>query len=226
MREIFNFEDFVSNLYEAGMAMGGENGEGIFTLSDYFCDSIHWHTEDVEMDPWEWRIRVLSECQDIAYGKFFFKKSGYITREWYPYFYMVRRRKSELEDEYEEGNVSRYAKSIYEVICEHKELPLHLIKQYGGFSKEDKSKFDSAMTELQMKFYITMCGSSRKVSKSGEEYGWSSMVYCLAEEFFGKEVIKQTENMSYEEAYQKIEAKVYELNPNAKASKVRKFILG
>ncbi len=67
--------------------------EGVFTLSDAFGESIAWHTEDPETDPWEWRIRVLDEYTDIAYGKLFFRKSGYITKEWYPYFLAVRRGK-------------------------------------------------------------------------------------------------------------------------------------
>lgn len=135
MIKINNFDDFVNDLYKAGMSLGGENGEGIFTLCDLFGDNIHWHTEDMETDPWEWRMRVLNERTDIAYGKFFFKKSGYITKEWYPYFYAVRRKNSELQEEYEDGNISHYAKRIYELMCEYKELPLHLIKQYGGFAK-------------------------------------------------------------------------------------------
>ena len=31
---------------------------------------------DPETDPWEWRIRVLDERDDIAYAKLFYKKSG------------------------------------------------------------------------------------------------------------------------------------------------------
>lgn len=82
------------------------------------------------------------------------------------------------------------------------------------------------MTELQMKFYISMCGRARKVSKAGDEYGWSSMIFCLTEDFFNKEVVKQAEKISYEEAYQKIETQVNKLNSEAKVSKVKKFILG
>ncbi len=226
MNAIKHFDDFIQRLYETGMTMGGENGEGVFTLCDYFADNIKWHIEEPEVDPWEWRMRVLNECDDIAYGKFFFKKSGYITKEWYPYFYAVRRGHRILSEEYEEGNISQYAKRIYELVDEHKELPLHLIKQYGGFTKEDKSKFDSAITELQMKFYITMCGRARKQSQKGEEYGWSSTVFCKTEDFFEMEVIQAAEKIAPEEAYKKIEARIYELNPDAKSNKVKKFILG
>ncbi len=226
MKRIQNFEDFLEDLYCAGMSIGGENSEGIFTLCDYFGESIQWHTDEKETDPWEWRMRVLNEKNDIAYGKFFFKKSGYIAKEWYPYFYAVRRGNRELTEEYEEGKIGQHARIIYELLCEYKELPLHLIKKYGGFSKEDKTKFDNAITELQMKFYIAMCGRARKKSKSGEEYGWSSTVFCLADDFFDEDIIRSADKISFDEAYGKIEERVYELNPQADSRKVRKFILG
>lgn len=206
------------------MSLGGENGEGIFTLCDYFDDNIQWHTENQETDPWEWRMRVLNECNHIAYGKFFFKKSGYITKEWYPLFYAVRRGDRDLQEEYKFGNISVYAKRIYELIDEHKELPLHLIKQYGGYVKEDKSKFDRAITELQEKFYITMCGRARKMSKTGDEYGWSSTVFCLADDFFEEEVIEKAKQITPKEAYEKIEKQVFKLNSEAKENKIKKFI--
>ena len=67
--EICNFQDFTAALRDAGMTMGGENGEGVFTLCDRFGSNVAWHTGEPETDPWEWRIRVLNECSDIAYGK-------------------------------------------------------------------------------------------------------------------------------------------------------------
>lgn len=223
---IINYKDFVTNLAIAGMSVGGANNEGVFSLCDYYGDTIIWHTENKETDPWEWRMRVLNEESDIAYGKFFFKKSGYITKEWYPYFYAIRRGDRQLTEEYEAGNISLYAKKIYCLFEEYKELPLHLIKLYGGFGGEDKGKFDSAMTELQMKFYITMCGRARKVSRAGEEYGWSSTVFCLTEDFFGEEVINVALVIKPEDAYYKISQWINKLNPNANPKKVSKFING
>ena len=46
MREINHFNDFIQELRSVGFTIGGENGEGVFTLSDAFGESIAWHTED------------------------------------------------------------------------------------------------------------------------------------------------------------------------------------
>ena len=43
-------------------------------------------------------MRVLEEREDIAYSKVFFRTSGYITREWYPYFYAVRRKGESFQE--------------------------------------------------------------------------------------------------------------------------------
>ena len=93
---IQNFEDFCRELNSCGFSMGGGNAKGIFALIDYdwmnqdMLDTpVKWHCGDPEVDPWEWRMRVLEERTDIAYSKVFFKTSGFITRDWYPCFYAV-----------------------------------------------------------------------------------------------------------------------------------------
>ena len=90
---IQNFEDFCRELKNCGFSMGGGNAKGIFALIDYdwlnqdtLDTPVKWHCGDPEVDPWEWRMRVLEERTDIAYSKVFFKTSGFITKDWYPLF--------------------------------------------------------------------------------------------------------------------------------------------
>lgn len=230
---IQNYNDFVSSLLGAGFSLGGGNSEGIFSIIPWKWDEappyetpVCWHTGDPETDPWEWRIRVLDERDDIAYAKLFFKKSGYIAKEWYPYFLAARRSSKNFADEYAEGTVSRFAKRIYDVIIENEILPLHAIKQLGGFLKEDASRFDKALVELQMKMYLTMCGRQQKLSKKGEEYGWSSTVFCTVERYFGKDIIEKADKINEKEAIEKITGQIYRLNPGAEQKKIVKFIKG
>lgn len=230
---IQNYNDFVNSLLDAGFSMGGGNSEGIFSVVSWNWDEappydtpVRWHNGDPETDPWEWRIRVLDERDDIAYAKLFYKKSGYITKEWYPYFLAVRRGGGNFMDEYSDGTMSHFAKRIYDVIIENETLPLHAIKQIGGFSKEDTSKFDRALVDLQMKMYLTMCGRQQKLSKKGEEYGWSSTVFCTVERYFGKDIIEKADKINEREATEKITEQIYRLNPAAEPKKITKFIKG
>jgi hypothetical protein len=229
---IKNYNDFVTALLEAGFsgAIGGKD-DGVFGLFRYGWgaedeSSIHWHTGNSDTDPWEWRVRVLDERDDIAYSKVFFRKAGYITTEWYPYFLAARRGNKTFEDEYSDGNISNTAKRIYEVVAANDSLPLHAIKEFAGFSREDKSKFDGALTELQMKLYLTMRGVQQKISLKGEGYGWASTVFCTTEYFWGNAVFEQAANISAAEAIDKITERVLKLNPSAEEKKIIKFIKG
>ncbi len=229
---IQNYSDFCTALFDSGFSMGGGNSEGVFAVIPWGWDEIapyqtnvRWHTGDAETDPWEWRMRVLDERDDIAYAKLFFNKSGFITEEWYPYFYALRRRGESFNDAYYDGNVSHTAKRIYDVICENGTLAMHMIKPLCGFGKEDKSSFDRAIIELQMKMFITMCGRQQKKSKMGMEYGWNSTVLCTVEDFWNdKQILKNLP--SYDKCEQIIVDKIMQLNPEAGEKKIKKFIYG
>ena len=233
MIPIRDYNGFVENLLEAGFSMGGGNDEGIFALIPWSWDETppyetpgRWHTGAPETDPWEWRMRVLDERSDIAYGKVFFKKSGFYTRAWAPYFLAARRGKEVFDGAYADGTLSHAAKRIYNVVLEYGTLPLHAIKQLASFGAEEKSRFDSALTELQMRMFLTMCGRQQKLSQKGEEYGWYSTVFCTTEQFWGEEVFSQTAMITKDDAIKAITEQVLVLNPNAEAKKTNKFILG
>ena len=233
MVEIRDYKGFVEALLTAGFSMGGGNDEGIFSLIPWSWDEtppyetpVRWHTGDAETDPWEWRMRVLDERRDIAYGKVFFKKSGFITREFAPFFLAARRGKEEFNGAYEAGTLSFAAKRIYNTVLEYGTLPLHAIKQLASFGAEEKSRFDSALTELQMRMFLTMCGRQQKLSQKGEEYGWYSTVFCTTEQFWGEDVFAETAKIKKDEAIETITKQVLKLNPQAETKKINKFILG
>ena len=229
---IRNYGDFCAALLDAGFSVFGGNHEGVFGLIPFDwneepADSpIRWHTGDIDTDPWAWRMRVLEERRDIAYAKVFFRKGGYITREWYPYFLAARREGFSFEDAYFEGSVSQVAKRIYEVVSKHGRLPVDEIKRLAGFSREEKSKFDRALTELQMKLYLTICGEQQRLSQMGVPHGMPATVFCTTEQFWGEEMFCRAEEISAADAIQAITERVLALNPGAEEGRVRRFILG
>ncbi|MDR0326514.1 MAG: hypothetical protein LBI19_10545 [Oscillospiraceae bacterium] len=229
---IRNYADFIAALLEAGFsgAIGGKD-DGVFALFRYGWGAdaetgIEWHTGNPDTDPWEWRTRVLDERDDIAYGKVFSKKAGYITKEWYPYFLAARRGGKSFYDEYADGTASHFAKRIYDAVADNGSLPLDEIKRRAGFYRADKAKFDAALNELQMKLYLTMCGKETKLSQTGGEYGWSSTVFCTVETFWPPEVFAKAAEMDGDEAAEKIKERILALNPSAVEKKIQKFIGG
>jgi len=226
------YDDFIAGLLAAGFsgAVGGKD-DGVFGLFRYGWGAeaetgIQWHTDDPDTDPWQWRIRVLTERKEIAYSKAFFRKAGYITKEWYPYFLAARRGGMAFEDEYSNGTLGHFSKRIYEAVAENGRLTLQEIKRFAGFRREDNSKIDNALTELQMKMYLTICEIGYKVSQKGDEYGFSYTVFSTTESFWGGEVFDRAANIDTDEAVRKITEQVYRLNPNADGRKIIKFISG
>ena len=237
---IKNYNDFIEALLNAGFSMAGGSDDGIYAVikggwneQQPVGNPIKWHTGDPDTDPWEWRIRVLNQRDDIAYGKLFFKKSGYITRAWYPYFLAARRGGEDFEDAYARGVISHFAKRIYDVVHENEMLPLHGIKQMAGFTRNDKSGFDRALNELQMGMFLAMCGEqSRAGSKigPGQSMGpngsWPSTVFCTTEQFFGSDVFEEAARISKNDAIRAIREQVLSLNPAADEKKIARFIGG
>ena len=241
---IKNYNDFLKALLNAGFSMAGGNDEGIYAVIYWgwneappYNTPVVWHGGDPELDPWEWRMRVLDERDDTAYAKVFFKKGGFITKDWYPYFLAARRGIGGVSDNttgiitfeeaYMGGKISHAAKRIYDEVVAAGVLPLETIKQAAGFGKEDKSAFDRALTELQMHMFLTICGRRQKTHNGA----WSSTVLCTTETFWTatdgtNEVFAKAAKIAKEEAAMKIKEQVLTLNPDAADKKAVKFILG
>lgn len=231
--QIYHYDDFISTLISNGFSMGGSNSEGIFSIISWdwketppYDTPVCWHTGIPETDPWAWRMRVLDERNDVAYSKLFFKKSGYLTKDWYPYFLAVRRGGMSFEEAYQNGTISHYGKRIYDALQNADALPVHIIKQLVEFSGNEKSKFERGLVELQMGLFITMCGQQQKITQKGKEYSWPSAAFCTTEHFWGDEVFHEAARISEKEAIERITEQVYALNPCADQKKILKFIKG
>lgn len=210
---------------QAGFALNGQNGEGIFTLWPYLDPLVvrHMHSGDPSVDPWCWRIRAVTEWKDLAFGKFFFGKGSWISSDWLSCFLCVRRRGASLEEWYWDGLVSNLSREIYRTIQETPGIPYHLLKaRCMGDAKS--SAFDTALTALQEGLFVTVCGEAPKISKSGQPYGWPSVTYCTMEYFFGEAPIIEAASLSPDEAEDRIRAQLYRLNPAAVETAIRRFI--
>jgi len=228
-----NYNDFVRILLNAGFSMGGGNAEGVYSIVpfDWYSQPwdapVRWHTGDRETDPWEWRIRIMEDRKDIAYGKLFFKKSGYITREWYPYFLAVRRHGVGFSQEYREGTFSHMTKRIYEVIddCGDEGLTIPQIKKLCGFGKGDRNRAAAAIVELQMRLFITVCGWKMNYAMGGRA-GMSPARFVTSERFWGEEVFEEANDMRPVDAMEAIRERIYNLNPDADEKRINRFIRG
>jgi hypothetical protein len=185
---------------------------------------LRWHSGDLETDPWQWRIRVLEERNDIAYGKLVCRKAGYITRAWYPHFLAVRRDGRDFEDGYQAGLYSRDARQVYAVLAAEGAMPAHRLRAEAGCGKGEGARFEKALVDLQMGLFITASGQAYRQDRTGAPYGWPSMLYCTTEQFWGEEVFAEAEALEPAQAAEAIADQILRLNPAAAPRKVRAFL--
>jgi len=223
-----NFTDFVAAIHDAGFS----GDKDVFSVMQWnfaegapYDTPVRWFTGDPDTDPWEWRARVTEEKTGISYGKVFFRKMGFITLEWAPYFLSVRRQQS-FDEAYADGKMSLLAKRIHDMLVDGDTVPVHVMKKELDIGKAEKSAFERTLVELEMGMFITHNGRQQKISKQGLPYSWTSACFCTADAFWGEEVFMQADALDPEVAEAHITSRIYALNPEAEPVKVRRFITG
>lgn len=86
---IHTVDEAITYINEIGFLPLFKNDIPGFSLEERTV-SEYWWSGDPERDPWEWRERI-ARSGEVAYGKFFDKKAGFISREWFPRFANYRK---------------------------------------------------------------------------------------------------------------------------------------
>lgn len=191
---------------------------------DFSAEAIspndHWWTGD-SLDVWEWRA-VIAARGNVAYGKFFGNKSGFISKEWFPVFAACRRDGYDFDARWEDSLATLRQKKIIDTLEQYGQLMSNELKSLAGFGKGGEKGFSTVTTQLEMQTYIVTRGFEKRINKKGERYGWAVGVYSLAEELFSHEHIASCYSMSAEQAYEKIMAQAVKIAPKSDIKALRK----
>ncbi len=181
MKRIKTMEDLERVVEEYGfLPFAGEDRQMLFSLGG-MTDNV-WHDGSAS-DPWMWRAAVAAKGE-IAYGKFFLRKSGFIARRCLPAFIAVRRDNRPFSQLYEEGVVSRVAKRVWDCFEERPYWTHQQLKTAAGFGSGETRAFDSALNELQMLLYLCVSGQSRRLNKLGQPFGWETNDFARVDAMF------------------------------------------
>lgn len=167
----------------------------------------HWWTGDKARDPWEWRELIAGTGQ-IAYGKFFDKKAGFISKEWLPYFVNARRDGYDFDALWDDEKASVRQKKIMDLFMDENadaELYSFEVKQRAGFGKGGEKNFDGVVTDLEMELYLCIRDFRQRKNKKGQAYGWSTAVYATPEHIFGYEHVTSAYKEAPEVSAKRIE---------------------
>jgi len=176
---LITYADLISYVDRNGiLAFYGKMPAGILTLEALTLEQ-NWHTGDPITDPWQWKDRAASEHK-LAFGCVLNGYKGFLSKDMYPFFYDAFREAQTLEERHLDGLVPKMEMDIYRMFLSGAILStadvrsaLHVTKKQGA------SEADSALKSLQRQFLISVCGSKRKLSFEGLEYGWPANAYCL-----------------------------------------------
>lgn len=185
--------------------------------------SHYWWSGDYSKDPWAWR-ELVARTGKIAYGKFFNKKAGFVSKEWFPAFANFRRDGYDFDALWDDEKANRRCKKIMDVFAGQNEYFSYEVKKLAGFGKDGEKNFDGTITDLQMMSYLCSKDFRRKKNKRGEEYGWSVAVYTTPENLWGYDYIASEYKENPNESWQRAVEKVRTHFPDATDKEIEKVL--
>jgi hypothetical protein len=196
-----------------------------FSLEEHTV-AEHWWSENTDVDPWEWRA-VIARRGEVAYGKFFDGKAGFISREWLPYFANSRREGYDFDALWDDEKASGRQKKIMDLFAEDNadaELYSNELKQRAGFGKEGEKGFDGTIASLQHMMYLCVRDFRQKKNKKGQAYGWAIAVYSTPEHIFGYDYVTSAYRENPVESGKRIAMHTMKVYPMASAAQIKKLI--
>lgn len=186
----------------------------------------YWWSGDEKRDPWVWR-EIIARKKEIAYGKFFDKKAGFISQKWLPIFANYRRDGYDFDSLYEDGKAPmKYKKIMMNFMDENEdaEIMSNELKQAAGYGKEGEKGFDGAITNLMMQLYLCNSDFRRRRNKRGEEYGWNVAEYTTPEHLWGYKNVTSCYKEQPKESWGRIVAHMNDIYPIATEKQIIKVL--
>lgn len=229
---IRTWQELVNWINEIGflpLFAGGVEG---FSAEEHTSPN-QWWTGDRQQDPWEWR-EIIAAGGQMAYGKFFGNKAGFISLEWLPYFVNYRRNGYDFDARYQDGLASRREKKIMDFFIGEDEDGDALykderilstdLKKAAGFGKGGEKNYSGVVTGLQMQTYLVIGDFIRRKNKRNEEYGMAVSVLLPPESIWGYDKVTSAYSEKPEKSWDRIFRHVKKMYPGADEKDIIRLI--
>ena len=217
--EIYSAAGLIDYIQKVGFLPLLDGGVSGFAAEDVVTDDCRYVVFDDggwDWPLWKWKGPIVTDG-NCVYGKFFDKKAGFISREWWPDFYNYRRSRHPVPAE---GSIED---SILATLGEHGSLITRELRAACGFDgPKMRSKFDGYVTRLQMGCYIVTEDFVYPTDKHGREYGWGWSLLTTPEALLGREACHC--ERTPQESYQRMLAHFRALLPEATEKQIKKLI--
>ena len=193
----------------------------------------YWWSGDRQEDPWEWR-EIIAASNQVAYGKFFGNKAGYISLDWLPYFVNFRRAGYDFDSRYQDGLAGRREKKIMDFFIGEDEdgdsvykddrILSTDLKKLAGFGKGGEKNYPGIITGLQMQTYLVIADFKRRQNKRGEEYGMAVSILLPPESIWGYDTVTAAYSEKPKESWSRIFEHTREMYPETKDADIIRLI--
>ncbi len=219
---IRTWRELISYVDEVGFLPLFANDVPGFSAEEH-VSPLFWWCGDPEQDPWEWRV-LIARSGEVAYGKFFEQKAGFISREWFPVFANYRRDGYDFDARWDDELAGIRHKKIMDQFEKQKEWIALDLKREAGFGKNGEKNFPGIITALQMQSYLVVRDFRCKVSKKGNEYGMPVCVYMKPEDIWGREMVTSAYGEAPEISGQRIREHLKKLWPQVTEKQLDKIL--
>ena len=193
-----------------------------FSVEEVTASESWWMGDD--SDPWVWR-EVIARRGNIAYGKLFHNKAGFISKEWLPYFANYRRDGYDFDSLYEDGKAEYRAKKIMYLFELKDEYYSFELKELAGFGKGGEKNFAGVLTKLQMQTYLVNVDFRQRINKKGMRYGMPTAIMKRPEDVWGYDFVTSAYDEDPEKSAKRIADHVKELCIDATDEEIRRVCL-
>ena len=213
-------DDVVARIHEVGFLPLFASAVPGFSVEEHTY-AWDWWADNPDRDPWVWRMTIAAR-DDIAYGKFFDRKAGFVSRSWFPVFANYRRNGYDFEGLYEDGKMNGRAKRILDAL-KLDEDAVGLERMSGELRKQSavEKGFDNSLIDLQMQTFLLISRFQQKRNRRGEAYGWHLPAFMTPETKWGYEEVNRISE-STEESWNRIAGQIRRFYPSAEEAEIRK----
>ena len=200
-----------------------------FSIEENVDPSL-WYSADGDWKIWDWKGPIINDLQ-CAYGKFFEKKSTYVSRDVFLDLANYRRDGYDLDARYDDGLAKFQDKQLYGLIETHAPVLSKELRVSGGYAysgrwqkTEGKKGFDTTITRLQEQCYVIISDFVYTLDKHGNRRGWGVAQYSTPEKFMGCSFSNAVYQRSPEESYARLLERLAVLFPYATEKQLKKFL--
>ena len=224
-RRAKTWRELIALVRELGFLPLFKNSVDGFSAEE-FTSGMFWWSGDPEQDPWFWR-ELIARSGEVAYGKFFDKKAGFISLDWLPVFANWRRDGYDFDARWDDELANIREKKIMDCFALRPEWTGFELKREAGFGKNGGEKnFDGVLAALQMRAYLVIRDFRCKTNRRGGEYGMPVAVYSTPESVWGEDAVRSTYSEPPAVSRGRMFGRVRELFPRASEAEIKKLLDG